>query len=507
MNICLGIIKDELPFDTEIIVPDTGLSLSRYKFLGSERHFAQGTLYLAHAADLPEKFSFDKRSAIFCIGELPKEYKRAEVPAIEIHEETDIIRLGNEISNVFFIYNELENKLNKTLREGGSLHDLVDIMAPFLKNRVSIGDNEHKLLAATFYVDGKLVPSAKTIERATRLPLEVINFFKNNRRWIDARTFTEPFIYDEGIFSYRLLCVNIISEVQFMCRVMIGETEQPYRSYDADLLVFFAEYVRCMYDSTLFGREAYATNSLADMLRMVISGMAVDVERIAGALTARNFAEGSTYMCAYIRPSVGDRHSNTIKYYSELLASTYPGLVAFEYKEDIICLINLEYKNQSKDGFLNSFVSFIRDNNFRAGISNNFKDYEHFRDYYIQAHIALDMGTKHSPSKWIYKYHEYAIEYILETAGAETGLRALCDAGIRTLYSYDLEKETSYIETLSVYFDRKLNAVQTAKDLGIHRATMVYRLKRIEELAGIDFEDTEKNLFYQLSIKMLSSIG
>lgn len=49
-----------------------------------------------------------------------------------------------------------------------------------------------------------------------------------------------------------------------------------------------------------------------------------------------------------------------------------------------------------------------------------------------------------------------------------------------------------------------MNAVQTAKKLYIHHATMVFRIKRLKELIHIDFTDMAKLVHIYLSYKMLS---
>ena len=57
--------------------------------------------------------------------------------------------------------------------------------------------------------------------------------------------------------------------------------------------------------------------------------------------------------------------------------------------------------------------------------------------------------------------------------------------------------------TLKVYLRNNMNAVKTAKELFIHRSTMVYRLERIEELTGIDYKDPYKILHLLISLELL----
>lgn len=47
-----------------------------------------------------------------------------------------------------------------------------------------------------------------------------------------------------------------------------------------------------------------------------------------------------------------------------------------------------------------------------------------------------------------------------------------------------------------------MNALKTASELYVHRATMMYRLKRLREIAGIDFDDADQMLYLQLSFRL-----
>ena len=49
----------------------------------------------------------------------------------------------------------------------------------------------------------------------------------------------------------------------------------------------------------------------------------------------------------------------------------------------------------------------------------------------------------------------------------------------------------------------KFNAVQTAKELQIHRSTFLYRMERLQTLFGLDLNQQDSLLHILLSMKML----
>ncbi|MFR3031599.1 MAG: helix-turn-helix domain-containing protein [Blautia sp.] len=53
---------------------------------------------------------------------------------------------------------------------------------------------------------------------------------------------------------------------------------------------------------------------------------------------------------------------------------------------------------------------------------------------------------------------------------------------------------TDYFHTLKVYLDHHMNAVQTAKELYIHRSTFLYRLDKIKQALCSDLDDPDGSL-------------
>ncbi len=63
---------------------------------------------------------------------------------------------------------------------------------------------------------------------------------------------------------------------------------------------------------------------------------------------------------------------------------------------------------------------------------------------------------------------------------------------------------TAYLSTLESYFYNNCRIQQTADDLYIHPNTLRYRLERIKEISGFDFQSGEDRLNAHLAIKVLS---
>jgi hypothetical protein len=78
-------------------------------------------------------------------------------------------------------------------------------------------------------------------------------------------------------------------------------------------------------------------------------------------------------------------------------------------------------------------------------------------------------------------------------------LRALYERAVGRLAAEDLKREGDLVATLEVYCET-FATQRTAERLGIHRNTVLYRLKLIQELTALDVEDGSSRLFLQLGI-------
>lgn len=75
------------------------------------------------------------------------------------------------------------------------------------------------------------------------------------------------------------------------------------------------------------------------------------------------------------------------------------------------------------------------------------------------------------------------------------------------LANYDARYGTQLVRTLQEYFRSGCNLRKTAGALYIHKNSVIYRLKKIEELTGLSFNDPEERLNLQMGLKLIHLFG
>jgi purine catabolism regulator len=72
----------------------------------------------------------------------------------------------------------------------------------------------------------------------------------------------------------------------------------------------------------------------------------------------------------------------------------------------------------------------------------------------------------------------------------------------------DAQRRSEFVRTLDAFLRAGGNHMRAARDLNVHRNTLIYRLERIQELlSGADLEDPEMRLNLQLALKIRAALG
>ena len=413
--------------------------------------------------------------------------------------------LSNELSRIFFEYNTLEQQLQESINKGRSIQHMVELMAPYLNgNELIVCTDDYRNIGKSneivhlHEISGMSQPGRDGI-----LPPEVVTFFKNDIIFNEVKTCTEPFIYDSSIFICRAICMNVFRHGEYACRIILAEDVNTFRGYEEGLVRFFTSFIQLIYNLAAEKSDILSRDHMADMFIDLLNGEAVVSHRIESRLNSRGWLFTGSFLCLKIMPSERDYYTRTIPFYCQTFNRDLKGGCFFEYNGVIAGVVDLRHYEASAEKFMASYLETFRDGDFRVGFSNVFSDITDLQSSYMQAKVALESGQRQFPSRWFFKFSDICLYYMETKLTEELDGRFLCAPEILILQQYDTLNGSDYLKTLKVYLNNQMNAVKTARDLFIHRATMVYRLDRIRELTGIDFKDTEKNLHLVISANLL----
>ncbi len=165
--------------------------------------------------------------------------------------------------------------------------------------------------------------------------------------------------------------------------------------------------------------------------------------------------------------------------------------------------VNLQYNGRSLNEAVQAVEGFLQDSYLKAGISYEFTGFLSLKQYYLQSRIALEEGMKRYPLRWVVRFEDIALDYLLGKCTEQLKPVLVCSPAVLTLKDYDQEHKTEYYDTLRTYLTCQMNAVKAAKKLFIHRSTFLYRMAHIKELVNMDLENPNQLLYLLLTCKLL----
>ena len=140
-----------------------------------------------------------------------------------------------------------------------------------------------------------------------------------------------------------------------------------------------------------------------------------------------------------------------------------------------------------------------------AGISRAFYKNQELIEAIRDAKDAMEIGLSVDPEKNIFSFEEYGMYVMIRNVSRNENVMRYCHPAFLTLMEYDDEHEGSLLDTLEEFLRSGQSIKDTAENLYMHRNTVIYRLKKIEELTAVDLRDPETsfNLRFSFAIRKI----
>jgi sugar diacid utilization regulator len=117
----------------------------------------------------------------------------------------------------------------------------------------------------------------------------------------------------------------------------------------------------------------------------------------------------------------------------------------------------------------------------------------------IHAAEAALIGDRFFGHGHLTSYAEAQLARLVLEHRDASDLGAVYERAIGNLVLEDSKPQNGLVRTLEVYCNT-LATARTAEELGVHRNTVLHRLKRIEEITATDLEDASTRLLVQLGL-------
>lgn len=177
-------------------------------------------------------------------------------------------------------------------------------------------------------------------------------------------------------------------------------------------------------------------------------------------------------------------------------------------EQNIILIKDATNIKSEKDA--NDIAKMIADNlhmevmvRVRVGYGNCVDKLQDLPKSYQEAKMALEVGRIFCMQEETISYAKLGIGRLIYQLPM-----SLCEMFISEVFGdlkLDLDEET--MVTIQKFFENNLNISETARQLYVHRNTLVYRLERLQKMIGLDIRKFEDAMTFKIAMMVISHMN
>ncbi|MBB6446621.1 PucR family transcriptional regulator [Bacillus benzoevorans] len=191
------------------------------------------------------------------------------------------------------------------------------------------------------------------------------------------------------------------------------------------------------------------------------------------------------------------------------------GIILFPFQDQLVVLLeDDESHNPSKrKNFVFAKAVLMEqelsrlwsDCQFHIGIGKWYQDSVNLNKSYQEAKMALQFGQVWFENHHVFHINDLGIIYLIIHLHKEI-LSDFCQEYLASLMESDVKNGTEYLKTLKAYFQFEGITNEVSDALYIHPNTLRNRLKKIEEITGVNLQNTTEYLNLMVAVKIHYSL-
>lgn len=453
------------------------------------------------------------KNLIYC-GKLKQGSRRnGEIYCIHITEASPMEEIFEKVLDAFEDEKRYESGTELLLRsnlspfrESLDIEQIADIIYELLDNPFFICNTEGILICGRNDFNGNRQAEEIGMILSGEKQLGDAGDFEEKRKIMENSP--RPVVFEEALGQkIKNAVVKIMIDHTVAAWLLLLEHNRKFQETDLVLLYLISNWLSCeLKDSTVF-----RTPERSSIVHFIAELMQNNLENHREIRTRAEYLKTGTKKYHFVLAV--DHKDMELKIrlphaVAEELERGLPGSCAVLFQEGIALYINTdekEYFSDERKIFLEKLCDVYH---LKIGISYCYKDLCDTADAYTQAKTAVCLGGILRKKYQAYDYAEFSLYHWMQYIDTED-VTLFCHPKLLELLEYDREHHTEYVYTVYVFILCNGKQVVAAKELNIHRSTMIYRMEKIAQLTdGMDLYDTYTvtRLYLSYGILLLNGI-
>lgn len=406
--------------------------------------------------------------------------------------------------NLFDRYHKWEDMLNQLFFQEASLSTLCDLGETFTGNPFYIHDDWFIIIAMSRGLQAVMPPEQVSSSGKGFVPRKFIDDFKFDADYLESYSHRRASLWSSAHpdATARSMYVNLWDSELYRGRLLIIEENTPFRSSHFLLAECIAQRTIALIRKSMSSSERQY-RSMDDTVCTLLEGGGSEGAGTNLLLDMLSWKRTDQYLCVRLQHQQMDSTPVLSHVLHSDLFQIFPTSYILFIKDQQCIILNLT-KDKDHTAHIRYRLSPVcRDYCLYAGISSPVSGIDALSQAYVQAGIALERAYYLKNERWVIPFTAVALDYMLRSIQTPLQNANLVSPALLNLLAHDSSKGTEFFHTLRTYLLNERDIPKTAEDLIIHRTTLLYRLKKIQAMSGIDLDDPDERLYLLLSLKLL----
>ena len=464
-----------------------------------QKDLSPDTLYVAETSVFEKHPITAENISRVCVGALDLQ-DNPDYSIIVLGDGINWQEIYNRVQKTFHRYISWNQKLINILDSGGGLYELCVAGIEFFDNPLYVHDENFNILAMPMWVEGMNHYSLDENTGNLSVPMHVLARFKADPEYLKTLSVKKAAIWNPKRNAHRVLYVNIWAyNSQYCGRFLIQELNSSFKPSDFRMAEHFARILSVAFERNLF--KTNSVSSFEEILKGMVMGEEFEDSYFKNRMKMVGWENDHSFICFAMMVDAGYGNIISMNKVCSSIRMAVRESFSFAVDDLVYSICNLTLEENSIEGIRLNLERLCEGMEAYCGGSMEFTDLKRFPDYCRQAKGALKVCKEADKAK-VLLFSDNVLEYIISHFKEEYDADMVCSKAVRRLKAFDAENNTNYLETLRRYLENGMQQTLTANELFIHRSTLIYRIKKIEELTGVDLNDPDTRLYIQISIRL-----
>ena len=382
---------------------------------------------------------------------------------------------------------------------------MLDLSAKAMQGSLTLIDESYNMPA---YAGPQAASYGKRIQGQVRPDDESIADLADDPAITAARSAVGVQLYESissGSMSGKALFRNLFhpGEDHYYNRLLFTRPSERYTAADRFMLEYLARRIEPI--TRELPTFLMPVSALSALKQLIASAAQADFRPggdLAAALSPLGWRPEDPFRLLMVRSLYARRDAGINDYILRRLERLLPGSCGALDGETLLLAVNTARCPLSFRELRARLAEFLRENMYKAGISNEAASFDRLRGAYLQARAAMELGSVRDSMFWYYLFEDYLADYLLRQVSRDIPADMLTLPAVETLRRHDDARGTHFVETLHALCRENFNVTHAAQSLYIHRTSFQDRMDRIRALTDLDLEDEETRFLLQFSFRL-----